>query len=182
MKKLTTMLITAAATLVLAVPLYAADEYSAAQRQLESAKIKSAEELRGMQVISQTGEEIGEIEEVRIDTETGEVQFVTISRTLEPGEEAVAAPLGAFEFDGRQARLTIDEDRLQNVPEQARLSDRDYRRDLETHYGVAPAWEKEDPGDTTMTDQMDTEPGEPAPQTNIESQDFTDPRKIDTQN
>ncbi|MBM9604929.1 PRC-barrel domain-containing protein [Desulfopila inferna] len=185
MNKLATKLITAAATLAFTVPLYAADEYtkSSAEQQLESAKIKSAEELKGMQVVSQTGDEIGEIKEVRIDTETGEVQFVTISRegALETGEEIVAAPLGAFEFDGEQAKLTIDENRLENVPAQAELSDRDYRRDLETHYGVAPAWEKEDPGDTTMTDQMDPDPMEPAPQTNIDTQDFTDPQKIDTQ-
>ncbi len=186
MNKLATTLITAAATLAFAVPLYAADEYtkSSAEQQLESAKIKSAEELKGMQVVSQTGDEIGEIEEVRIDTETGEVQFVTISRegALETGEDVVAAPLGAFEFDGEQAKLTIDENRLENVPAQAELSDRDYRRDLEPHYGVAPAWEKENPADTTMTDQMDSDPMEPAPQTNIDTQDFTDPRKVNTQN
>ncbi len=211
MKKATITIITSAA-LAFAIPLYAADEpgmKSDSQQQagatemqndqmqsdqmhsgkmqsdqMHSGQLMTAEELKGMAVVSLEGEEIGEIENVKLDEQSGEVQFVTISKggILGMGGEEIAAPLGAFEFGDEQATLTVDQSKLENVPQQtAEVTNRDYLRDLETHYGVAPAWDKEDPADTTQGPQMQ-ETGEPAPQTNIESQNYTDPRKIDTQN
>lgn len=206
MKKATVTIITSAA-LAFAIPLYAADEpgmksdsqqqAGATQQQtdqmqtdqmqvdkMHSGQMITAEELKGMQVVSQEGEEIGEIKNVKIDQQSGEVQFVTISKggILGMGGEEIAAPMGAFEFGEEQARLTVDQSKLENVPEQtAEATDMDYQRDLETHYGVAPAWERDQPGDTTQGPEMQ-ESGEQAPQTNIEAQEYTDPRKVDTQN
>jgi|GEM_PF-1197586 pentapeptide MXKDX repeat protein len=120
----------------------------------------TAEELEGMEVVSQEGEEIGEIKMITIDEESGEVKFVTFSKggILGMGGEEIAAPLSAFEFGDDQARLTVHESKLKNVPKQtAEATDSDYQRDLETHYGVAPAWEKGDEGDTTQNLNMDQE-------------------------
>ncbi len=211
MKKATITFITSAA-LAFAIPLYAADEpgmksdsqqpAGATQQQsdqmhsdqmqtdqmqtgkMQAGQLITAEELQGMAVVSQEGEEIGEIKNVKIDEQSGEVQFVTISKggILGMGGDEIAAPLGAFEFGDEQATLTVDQSKLENVPQQtAEVTNKDYQRDLETHYGVAPAWEKDELGDTTQGPQMQ-ESGEPAPQTNIDSQEFTDPQKIDTQN
>jgi sporulation protein YlmC with PRC-barrel domain len=183
MKKATITFITSAA-LAFAIPLYAADEpglksdsqpqAGVTQQQpdqMESGQMMTAEKLKGMEVVSQKGEGIGEIEEVMIDQQSGEVKFVIISigGILGMGGEEVAAPLSAFQISDEQARLTVDQSKLENVPQQkAEVTDSDYLLDLETHYGVAPAWEKGDRGDTTQTQQMDQEP--------------TEPGKVDTKN
>lgn len=183
MKKATITFITSAA-LAFAIPLYAADtpdlkadsqqQDGVTQQQtdqMESGQMMTAEKLKGMEVVSQKGEELGEIEKVMIDQQSGEVKFVIISKggILGIGGEEIAAPLGAFEISDEQARLTVDQSKLENVPQQkAEATDSDYQRDLETHYGVAPAWEKGDRGDTTQTKQMD--------------QGSIEPRKVDTQN
>ena len=183
MKKATITFITSAA-LAFAIPLYAADESGLKSDsqpqagvtqqqtdQMQSGQMMTAEKLKGMEVVSQMGEEIGEIEEVMIDQQTGEVKFVIISKggILGIGGEEVAVPLNAFEIINEQARLTVDQSKFENVPQQKpEVTDSDYLRDLESHYGVAPAWEKGDKGDTTQTQQMDQGP--------------TEPRKVDTQN
>jgi sporulation protein YlmC with PRC-barrel domain len=183
MKKATITFITSAA-LAFAIPLYAAGEpgmKSDSQQQagvtqqqtdqMQSSQIITAENLKGMEVVSQKGEELGKIKKVMIDQQSGEVQFVTIYKggILGIGGEEVAAPLSAFEISDEKARLTVDQSKLENVPQQkAEVTDSTYQRDLETHYGVAPAWEKGDRGDTTKTQQMDQGP--------------TEPPKVDTQN
>jgi sporulation protein YlmC with PRC-barrel domain len=153
MKKATITIITSAA-LAFAMPLYAADKPSkiydpeqkagVAQQQvdtMQSGQMMTAEKLKGMQVVSQEGEAIGEIKTVMIDQQSGEVQFITFPK----GGQEVAVPLSAFEFGDGQARLTVDQSKLENVPQQtAEATDSDYLRDLETHYGVAPAFGKKD--------------------------------------
>lgn len=136
--------------------------------QQQSGQIITAEELEGMEVVSQKGEELGEIEKITINKESGEVQFVTFSRggILGMGGEEIAVPLSAFEISDDKARLTVDQTKLENVPQQtAEATDSDFQRDLETHYGVAPAWDKGDRGNATQLNQSPTEP-----------------RKADTQN
>ena len=178
MKKATITFITTAA-LACAIPLFAAGEpgvKSDSQRQegvtqQQSGQMITAEKLKGMEVISQKGEELGEIEEVMIDQQSGEVKFVTISKggIFGLGGERVAAPLSAFEISDIEAKLTVDQSKLENVPQQkAEATDSDYQRDLETHYGVAPAWGRGNQGDATQTQQMNQSP--------------TEPRKVDTQN
>ncbi|MFO7713677.1 PRC-barrel domain-containing protein [Desulfosarcina sp.] len=196
MKKATIAFITSAA-LAFAMPLYAADKTgmksdsqqkagthqgmkSDAQRQegltqqqtgeMQSGHMITADKLQGMTVVSQEGKAIGEIEKITIDKQSGEVQFVTFSRggILGMGGKEVAAPLSAFEFGDEEAILTVDQSKLENVPQQtAEATDSDYQRDLETHYGVAPAWNKGDSGDTLKNQQ---------------DQDPTKPGKVDTQN
>ena len=182
MKKAAITLITSAA-LAFAIPLYAADEpgtksdsqQKAGVTQQQTGKMQSgqmitAEELEGMEVVSQKGEELGEIEKITINKQSGEVQFVTFSRggLLGMGGKEVAAPLSAFEIRDNKARLTVDQSKLENVPQQnSEVTDSEYQRNLETHYGVAPAWNKGDLGDTPKNQQ---------------DQDPTKARKVDTQN
>jgi sporulation protein YlmC with PRC-barrel domain len=191
MKKATITIITSAA-LAFAMPLYAADQpgmnpdaeqkAGVAQQgmnsdpqqktgltqqrndQMQSSQTITAEELKGMEVVSKDGEEYGEIEKVMIDQQSGEVQFVTFTKggILGMGGEEIAVPLSAFEFSDDQARLTVDQSKLENVPQKtAEASDSDYLRDLETHYGLAPAWDKGNQGDPTQAQQMDLNPTEP---------------------
>lgn len=177
MKKATITLITAAA-LAFAIPVYAADEpgmKSDSQQktgltqqqsgQMQTGQRITADELEGMDVVSQNGEKIGEIKKITSDKQSGPAQFVILSRggILGIGAEKIAVPLSAFEILGDQARLNVDESKLKNVPQQkAEATDSDYLRDLETHYGVAPAWNKgEDLGTTPQNRKMDQDSTEP---------------------
>jgi sporulation protein YlmC with PRC-barrel domain len=139
--------------------------------QMQSGQMITADKLQGMEVVTQEGEEIGEIKKITIDKQSGEVQFVTFSKggILGMGAEEIAVPLSAFEIGDDQARLTVTQSKLENVPQQtAEATDSDYLRDLETHYGVAPEWEKGNMGNTSQTQKIDQGP--------------TKQRKVDTQN
>jgi len=94
-------------------------------------------------VFSQTGEDIGEISEVRTDKRSGEVQFVTLTKGgVGTGGKDIAIPLGAFKLDREKERatLTVSEAMLENAPTQATKSDEDFQRELSNHYGIAPVW------------------------------------------
>jgi hypothetical protein len=98
-----------------------------------------------------------------LDQQSGEVQFVTFTKggILGMGGKEIAAPLSAFEFVNGQARLIVDQSKLESVPQKtAKATDSDYLRDLEAHYGVAPAWDKGNMSDPTQTQQMDLSPTE----------------------
>ena len=190
MRKATITFITSAA-LAFAIPLYAADapgvksdsqqKPGLTQRQtgqMQSGQMITADKLEGMTVVSQEGEKIGKIKEITIDKQSGEVSFVTFSKGgfLGMGADEIAAPLSAFEFSDEEARLTVNQSKLDNVPQQAAgATDSDYQRDLEAHYGVAPAWNKGDSGDTPKKQKMDQDSAEPR------KQDSAEPRKVDTQ-
>jgi sporulation protein YlmC with PRC-barrel domain len=164
MKKLATTFIAAMAMLALASPLYAAGEKKMTE-QAGTAQSMSPEELKGMQVVSQTGEELGEIADVKTDEQSGQIQFVTISKggVLGMGGEDIAVPLEAFRIDQEsdRATLTVDQSKLDNAPQQADKSNQEFQRELESHYGVSPAWEQD-----TQMDQapsMDQAPMDQAP-------------------
>ncbi|MGB3221876.1 MAG: PRC-barrel domain-containing protein [Desulforhopalus sp.] len=166
MKKIITTFFTLVAILALVSPLYAAGDYGKESDKAGKTFI-SAEKLQGMKVASQTGEEIGEIKKVKLDPQSAEIKFVTISKGEAMGEET-PVPLEAFRFDqqNEQLVLTINESKLDNAPQQANMSDDEFVRNLESHYGVAPAWEggsDQSETDTRSTEEnpLETEPFEP---------------------
>ncbi len=169
MKKLITTFFALVAMLALISPLYAAGEYDKKSDKAGSASI-SAEEIEGMKVVSQTGEEIGEIKSAKTDQESGKIKFVTLSKggVLGMGGEDIAVPFEALRFDqqNEQATLTVNESKLDNAPQQANMSDDEFQRNLESHYGVAPAWEGE-------SNQMETDPTRSMDQNKME----TDPTR-----
>jgi hypothetical protein len=145
MKKIATTFV-ASLTLAFACPIFAADEQkmtTETQQQAGASLSQSAEDIKGFQVFSQTGEDIGEISEVRTDKRSGEVQFVTLTKGgVGIGGKDIAIPLGAFKLDREKERatLTVSEAMLENAPTQATKSDQDFQRELSSHYGIAPVW------------------------------------------
>ncbi|MCA1765536.1 MAG: PRC-barrel domain-containing protein [Desulfobulbaceae bacterium] len=121
----------------------------------------SADELKGMKVINQNGEEIGQIEDANTDSQTGQINYVTLSRggVLGVGEDQIVAPVEAFSFDREQqrAQLKVDESKLDNVPAQADMDDKSFERQLESHYGVSPAWEDEQQDQNIQMDDTEME-------------------------
>ena len=170
MKKITASLITFSVALALTCPVFAGAEESGGmqseqqqsdQMQMSQGQIPSAEELKGMKVVNQNGEEIGEITEANQSIETGQVNYVTIAKggTLGMGEENIPAPVEALSFDSQQqqATLQVDESKLENVPEQAGMDEQSFERELESHYGVAPAFQDEQQQEPQMQEDMQQE-------------------------
>ncbi|MGB3223773.1 MAG: PRC-barrel domain-containing protein [Desulforhopalus sp.] len=147
MKKLAKTFISALTVLAMASPLYAVGEQKVkteAQPESTATQSISAGEFQGMQVVSQEGDKIGEISKAHSDQQSGQVQFVIISKS-DAERDHVAVPLEALRFDEekKQATLMVDESKLANAPKQEDKSTQVFVFELEEHYGVAPAWQKE---------------------------------------
>src|SRR5690606_4605817 len=97
MKNLITTFFALVAMLALVSPLYAAGEYDK-KSDKAGATSMSADEMEGMKVVSQTGEEIGEIKSAKVDQQSGDIKFVTISKggVLGMGGEDIAIPFEAL--------------------------------------------------------------------------------------
>lgn len=153
MKKITISLVAVMATLALNCPLYAAGDYQQSQQKSQtsarqsSSSSQSAQELLGMKIVSPQGEEIGQIEDIKLNTQSGRINHVTVSKgaVLGVGGEKIAVPLAAFSFDAQadQATLTVDKSKLDNAPQQANMSDDEFSRELQSHYGVSPTWQQQ---------------------------------------
>lgn len=190
MKKNTTTFVAALAMLALASPLYAAEEIKNTDNQPKAGTTQYQEgqragtspsapgqqpvasqsqpdmDIQGFEVYSQSGEEIGKITEVRTDKQSGEVQFVTLTKggVVGIGGKDIALPLEAFKLDRKNERatLTVSDAMLENAPTQADKSDQDFQRELSSHYGIAPDWDDTKTGESQM-DQSQTTVPDPAP-------------------
>lgn len=176
MKKITVSILTILTSLALMSPLYAAPPaemhrphtyyqkpelergvsqsesqrgMSQSESQLQSewrSESHTAEEILGLPVVAQDGEQLGEIRNISLDTRTGRINYVTIQRdegiSMVGEEESIAVPLEAFRFTKENAILTVDKNKLENAPRPPEMTDREFRRDLETHYGISPVWQE----------------------------------------
>lgn len=147
MKKLTA--VATIAMLALTTPLFAADVKQTTpdrQQQASSKRSDSAEDLKGLKVFSQTGEELGKITKVMVDQPSGTINFVIITRGVGQGmgDSESAIPLEAFTLDkeNRRATLSVDTAKLDNAPLQTNKSNHEFQRELSSYYGVASASEK----------------------------------------
>ncbi len=177
MKRLLSTCIAVMAMLVLASPLFAAGDYSTNSKHgtgtmsgtdhaTGNQPIVSPAELKGMKVLSQKGDNIGEIDKVTTDPQSGQIKFVTVNKggVLGMGGEDVAVPREAFRIDQskQQVRLTVNDSKLENVPQQANMSDEEFQQNLERHYGVAPSFKGNsqkmgtEPSGSMNQDQMGT--------------------------
>jgi sporulation protein YlmC with PRC-barrel domain len=93
-----------------------------------------------MTVVLRDGENIGKIQDLKIDARNGRVNYVTVEKGGEMGVEGIPVPLAAFQFTKENAKLTVDKSKLDNAPKQSNMSDQEFQRDLENHYGISPTW------------------------------------------
>jgi sporulation protein YlmC with PRC-barrel domain len=152
MKRLTLFL-----TAVLSIFLLAGSAFAAGTGTEMTAGAYSEEALRGLTVVNREGEELGEIREVRVDSETGEINFVILARggVLGIGAERYAVPIEALKIsrDKDKATLTVSENKLETAPRQETgMSDGEFKDVIQKHYGVAPAWEP--PASRGITPEM----------------------------
>ncbi|MGB3225608.1 MAG: PRC-barrel domain-containing protein [Desulforhopalus sp.] len=153
MKKMTVSLVTIMTSLALSIPVYAAteDQETAVTQQdqllqSERSLIRSADKLIGMTIVSRNGEDLGEIQDIKIDIGTGNISHITVTKgglLGVGGTKDIAVPLEAFSFSEDNVRLMVDESKLDSAPQQADMADEDFQRGLESHYGISPAWQED---------------------------------------
>ncbi len=150
MNKMTVSLITIMTSLALTTPIYAASDYHNSSsnqttlNQKQDSQARSARDLLGMDIVSRTGENIGEIQDLKIDTDTGRVSYVTVQKGGVlgiGGKEGIAVPIEAFSFSKDNAKLLVDQSKLDTAPKQANMNDAEFRRGLDSHYGISPSWQ-----------------------------------------
>ncbi len=168
MRRIINSLLTVLASIALVSPLYAASEFSqqargttfyqnpelshgntdeiSQQTRIGLAANESAYQLMGKSIVSQDGENLGKVRDLKVDTSTGRIDYVILERedAMGVGESVfVPVPLAALSFTGQDGRLLVDRSRLQNVPSPGTMPDQQFQQDLHTHYGVAPTWQIE---------------------------------------
>jgi sporulation protein YlmC with PRC-barrel domain len=74
--------------------------------------------LIGVQVKTMQGEDIGTVEDLLVDTTTGEIEYVVVSANGLPDGQLVAVPVEAFKVDANNRVLALDmnADILRNAP------------------------------------------------------------------
>jgi sporulation protein YlmC with PRC-barrel domain len=100
----------------------------------------AASEIKGTHVKNLQGEDLGEVEDVLVDPETGQVKFaiLEVGGFLGLGSTKVAVPWGAFQLsqEGNKPRWVLDADKqkLKNAP---KVEGKNYQR-LYTKTGSEP--------------------------------------------
>jgi len=113
-------------------------------------QVFSAGTLQGARVHNQTGEDLGKIEEIMLDPDTGDIAYAVLSfgGFLGMGDKLFAIPWRALQFHGntREVFLDIDKSRLENAPgfdkdHWPNMADPTWSEDLHDYYNQEPYWE-----------------------------------------
>jgi sporulation protein YlmC with PRC-barrel domain len=99
-------------------------DHASKMYQQESCFVHKASDLVGCNVKNASGEDLGEIKDIVINPETGEVEYAVLSfgGFLGMGDKLFALPWGVFESvheqdgDQRYLLLSVDKERLKNSP------------------------------------------------------------------
>jgi sporulation protein YlmC with PRC-barrel domain len=108
--------------------------------------IVSANRFIGTDIHNKQGETIGEVQDLVLNRQNGQVDFVVVSKggLWGVGEERFAVPFKAFKAtpEGDALTLTIDENKLANAPKlEEGMNEAEYSRRINEYYGQAPAFE-----------------------------------------
>lgn len=104
----------------------------------------------GDSVVNRTGENLGKIEELMLDLETGRVAYAVLSfgGFLGMGEKLFAVPFEALKLDATREHFMLDvnKDKLKNAPgfdkhNPPQASDRTWGAEVYKFYGYKPYWQ-----------------------------------------
>ncbi len=113
-------------------------------------RVMSASSLTGDRVVNRTGEDIGKIDEIMIDTPTGRIAYAVLSfgGFLGMGDKLFAIPWSrlTLDEDRKVFILDIDKETLERAPGFDKgnwpdMADRAWGEEIYSYYGVAPYWE-----------------------------------------
>lgn len=105
----------------------------------------SSSSIEGDSVKNAQGEDLGTIQDLMINTETGDIQYAVMSfgGFLGMGDKYFAVPWEALavDFENECMILNVDKDKLENAPgfdkdNWPNLADATFRRTVYDHYGL----------------------------------------------
>lgn len=109
-----------------------------------------ASSIIGTDVVSPTGDSLGDVKEIVIDPRTGRVAYAVVSfgGFLGMGEKLFAIPFSSFEYDVEENEYVLDisKERLQAAPgfdadHWPSMNEEKWNRDVYKYYERAPYWE-----------------------------------------
>ena len=110
----------------------------------------STSSLNGTQVVNPQGEDLGHVEDMMIDLNSGHILYTVLSfgGILGIGNKLFAVPFESFIVDQNREVfvLNIDKDRLEDAPgfdkdNWPQHSDRSFQTEVYTYYNVDPYWD-----------------------------------------
>ncbi|NJN27037.1 MAG: PRC-barrel domain containing protein [Cyclobacteriaceae bacterium] len=111
----------------------------------------SASSINGTSVVNNQGENLGNIKELMIDTNSGQISYVVLSfgGFLGLGDKYFAMPWEAFTIDTDKEEfiLNVSKEKLEDAPGFDKdawptNADHTYLNSVYEHYGYAPYWDK----------------------------------------
>lgn len=112
--------------------------------------ILSSSTIAGDEVVNRQGENLGEIKDLMIDTDTGRVAYAVLEfgGFLGMGSKLFAVPITAMQVDTESHNFIFDQSKeaLKNAPGFDKdhwpdFTDREWGTSVHAHYGVRPYWE-----------------------------------------
>ncbi len=107
----------------------------------QQAKVKAANELQDFTVRNAQGEELGQVEQVGLDLQQGQIGYIVVEHE---GENHII-PWQAVQPDMQQQSLTVDiqTERFQQSPTgELDAVDQQMGQQIHQFYGVSPYWEE----------------------------------------
>jgi len=103
-------------------------------------------------VVNATGEDLGKIESIMLDVQSGRIAYAVLSfgGFLGMGTKLFAIPWSALTLDADEKRFVLDtpKERLENAPgfdkdHWPSMADPRWAKELHAYYDVAPYWEQD---------------------------------------
>ncbi len=123
--------------------------------------LKSVEDLNGMKIYDANDEEVGKVDGLLIDTESGKVTYLMLSAggTLGLGANDYPIPWQAVQAraDQKGFKINFPSAKLKNAPQGTKITSRDKARKIHEYYGVSPYWEEDQEQIRRYRKDMETE-------------------------
>ena len=115
------------------------------ERPLQASKTYEYSRFIGSEVHSRNGEVAGKVDDLVIDSSTGQLAFLVLSDVPGRGDALVAVPFGSLSRDDMNAFvLNVDKAKLASSPSfnGSEMGNRKYAEEIYSFYGVRPYWEE----------------------------------------
>jgi sporulation protein YlmC with PRC-barrel domain len=119
---------------------------------MENVRVMSASTLIGDSVKNPQGEDLGNLKEIMLDVNSGNIAYAVLSfgGFLGMGDKLFAIPWEAFTVNTEKEHLVlnIDKERLKDAPgfdkdNWPKTPNSDYVNQVHSHYGYKPYWERQ---------------------------------------
>ncbi len=116
-------------------------------------EVMGASTLIGDKVVNRQGENLGKVEELMVDMNTGNVRYCVLSfgGFLGVGDKLFAIPFESLELDTENQCFILDasKERLERAPgfdkhNWPKMAQHQWGKEIHDYYGVTPYWEKQE--------------------------------------